>query len=50
MKQLRKNIEQIANEEGTPVIEVITLLQGQAAKMDNEDLLEMLIELKNEYI
>ena len=47
---LKKNIEQLAEEEGKTELEVITELQGAAAQTGNEGLLGLLCELKWDYI
>jgi len=47
---LKQNIETIAAEKGKNEIEIITLMQTGAATTDNEELLNMLCELKWDYI
>lgn len=50
MKELRKNIKTLAREEAKTELEIVTLLQTGAAATDNEELLEMLCEIKWELI
>jgi len=51
MDELKANIEQLAEEEGKTEIEIITMLQGQAALLDDDEkLLGRLIDLKNAYL
>lgn len=50
MSELKTNVEQLAKEEGKTELEIITLLQAGAAKIEAKKLLEMLCELKWDYI
>ena len=50
MTELKQNIEKLAAERNQTELEIITMLQAAAAKIDNEELLEELCELKWDYI
>jgi hypothetical protein len=50
MDALRHNVEILAASENKTPLEIITELQVGAAKLGNEPLLEMLCDLKWEYI
>ena len=50
LKELKDNIETLAQERNQTALEIITTLQGVAAKTGNDELLEDLCELKHEYI
>jgi len=51
MKNLLKTeIEKTAKEENVSEIEIITAMQGHCAKMNDEKTLEILCELKMDYI
>ena len=50
MNELKKNIKQVAKEEGQTELEIITLLQVGANKTGNDKMMNMLCEIKNEYI
>ena len=47
---LIKEIEKTAKEANATEIEIITAMQGQCAKLKNEDMLETLSEIKWDYI
>lgn len=50
MNELKANIETLAAQEGKSALEVITMLQGAAAKTGNSELLEQLCEVKWDYL
>ena len=51
MEELRANVEKLAAEEGKTPVEIITTLQGAAAKLDDDEfLLGQLIDLKSQYL
>lgn len=50
MTELKANIELIAAEEGKTHLEVISMMQTAAASIGNDAALEMLCEVKWEYI
>ena len=50
MTELKRSVETIAAEQGKTPLEIITTLQGVAAKTGNDELLNDLCELKSEYI
>ena len=51
MSELKANVEKLAIQEGKTEIEIITALQSEAAKLDDDELLlGQLIELKSQYI
>jgi hypothetical protein len=50
MEELKKNIETLAAEQNKTALEIITDLQRGANITGNEDLLEMLCEVKWDYI
>ena len=49
-KELKANVEKLAEEEGKSILEIISELQAGAAKMGNDEVLDALCELKWEYI
>ena len=48
--ELKRNVEELAKQEGKTQIEIITTLQVAAAATDNAELLDALCDLKWEYI
>ena len=48
--ELKKNIQTIATEEREMTINVITKLQGAAARENNEELLDLLSDIKWDFI
>lgn len=50
MNELKKNIETLAAQENKTPLEIITQLQHGANIAQNEELLEMLCEVKWDYI
>ena len=50
MNELRKNIETLAAQENKTSLEIITQLQAGAALTENNELLDMLCEVKWDYI
>ena len=46
----KEEIEQIAQDEGMSVIDVISTMQAGAAALGHEDVIGELAELKNKYI
>ena len=50
LKELKTNIEKLAEERGQTELEIITTLQGVCAKTGEEELLEDLCELKAEML
>ncbi len=49
-EELKKQVEQLAAEQGATPLQVISELQTGAAKAGADDVLEMLCELKWEFI
>lgn len=50
MTELKTNIETLAKEEGKTELEIISMLQAAAAKMEDNETLESLCEIKWDYI
>ena len=50
MNELKKNIETLAAQESKTPLEIITQLQTGAALTENNELLDMLCEMKWDYI
>ena len=50
MEDLKTNVEKIAKQEGKTPLEVISELQAGATTIGNNDLLDMLCDLKWDYI
>jgi hypothetical protein len=50
MNELKKNIEILAAQENKTQLEIITQLQAGAAITENNELLDMLCEVKWDYI
>jgi len=50
MNEIKNNIETLAKEEGKSELEIISILQAAAAKMEDNETLEALCEIKWEYI
>jgi hypothetical protein len=48
--ELKKNIKELATTESMTELETISYLQTAAAMTDNEELLDMLCEIKWDYI
>ena len=49
-KELKTNVEKLAEEEGKTILEIISELQAGAAKIGNDEVLDALCELKWEHI
>lgn len=50
LTELKTNIEKLAKEENKTELEIITQLQAGSVVVDNAELLEMLCDLKWDYI
>jgi hypothetical protein len=48
-EQIKAQIEMAAHETQAPVARIITAMQGELARMGDEDGLQTLIEIKREY-
>lgn len=48
--ELKKNVEQVARDEGKTVLETISLLQTGCVATGNDELLDALCDLKWDYI
>jgi len=49
-KELKTNVEKLAEEEGKTILEIISELQAGASKIGNDEVLDALCELKWEHI
>ena len=50
MQALKTNIETLAAQESKSALEIITMLQAAAALTKNDEMLEMLCEVKWDYL